>query len=169
MGPRWGRLGGSWGVSGLVFRGSEGPWGHFFEVLSSREAVEAKTAKCLNLMTLSSDLLCRRGLGGFKTRSKRSQEGRKSEKRDDGRGKREEKDKKERSGGSGVALGRPKGAPRGYEGHRRGGSGSKSPPRPASPEHQRCSEQSIKDAKKRRSEATRGLTRRRDGEFSSRK
>ena len=54
---------------------------------------------------------------GLQNEVKNNKKGRKREKRDEGRGKREEKDRKERSGGSGVASGRPKGAPRGYEGH----------------------------------------------------
>ena len=57
------------------------------------------------------------------------------------------RDKKERSGGSGVPLGRPKGAPRGYEGHRPGTGVSKSPP-PLPP-------QSIKDAQNKASKMLR--------------
>ena len=79
--------------------------------------LEAKTARCLNLMTLSRDLLCRRGLEGFKTRSNNNKNTRKPEKRDEKREERENTGQKERSEGSGVALGRPNGGPRGYEGH----------------------------------------------------
>ena len=32
QGPLWGHLGSAWEVSGLVFGGSEGPWGYFFEL-----------------------------------------------------------------------------------------------------------------------------------------
>ena len=60
-----------------------------------------------------------------KTTTKREEQER-GETKEEEKGKR--RDQKECSGGSGVALGRPKGAPRGYGGHLRGTRGSKSPP-----------------------------------------
>ncbi len=53
--PRRVDFGGSWEAAGVIFGGFWSPWADFFETGCR---LEAKTCKCLNLMTLSMNLLC---------------------------------------------------------------------------------------------------------------